>query len=174
MRTISINLYTFGELEDTAQDKALEQLRDKYIDECREYNVDDAMHSIDSLALFTGVNCELRRTPSGWIATNTTDNGDTAHIDRERWCRLVEATDKDDNYDYWCDFDMRDAIKAHDYDDTWTFALNVTRVMTKFMNLIDGYEPDTDKELLGEWIESHGYEFCEDGTLTTKHILPWR
>ncbi|MBO4550178.1 MAG: hypothetical protein J5733_05550 [Bacteroidaceae bacterium] len=161
-------MYSFDELSYEVQNKVLNDLRPKVIEQRIEDDWDNISKTIDKLEDIAGIKVDLESSSQGHYYRSY--RGECAYYpyseevkDIDKW-KMFMYDVYSMKLDVWSDDLVFDIFIGYTYDDKTSFASNFAQCLVYFCNKIErDYCDDPDDMEVGEFIERNGYQFLSDG-----------
>jgi len=172
MRIIETKVYTFNELSETAQQKAIEKLYDINVSyDWWDFTYEDASNvglKISGFDIWRGSDVNIEFTDGD--ATNTAHliekehgNKCSTYITAKRFLskrdRIINTAEKDENGEFADESEVDSLLDECDNNFLKLLAINYLKLLK------DNYDYLISEEAIKETIEANEYEFTEDGTL---------
>lgn len=166
MRTIEITLYQYSELNEQAQQRAIEEMKQASFDAGSESDWNDANETIRRIKELAGVDLDIQFSSQGpYVKWGYDKTHETKLTDQQQFENLRKSVKNSMTYT-WADDMMIDTFDEAKFDRRRRYIDNVGDVLLKFCTKVYwstlGY---LDEDSVREYIVNNQFEFTEDGRL---------
>lgn len=172
MRTITINVYEFGELSEQAQQKAIDILRERAARQACDQDWNEARESLRKLEEIAHVKTDIEYSSQGFYArwyTNTEPNYDIT--DEQEFDKFKKDFEEQFAGDMWCDDMLYVAVHIAEFCGK-SYEYNIANILLKFCKEVEqstlGYYDDA---YVIEWLLGNDIMFFEDGRPVMEETL---